>query len=579
MVRAGVVPVGEGVMRLSSTNDPSREYVLDVLEDGRIRWCDELSSCGEVFQSPLACCAKIWNIAAPKRYYERILVSCADTAEERTLKELKDEFVASKRPREDVSCQDTSGVSEHDTGSCGIQEYYAVIPTWSERGPRSSGLMAECVGDVGMVHARKCRKRPSCADSGDATHTPQQRDVHRERGEEEEEEEEYDDGVFEYGLEEEVTVCQPVGGIEHDKMRHDGVKVGSGMLDMGLNASEVIERIECCVEFILSTLSMGQLPVFFSSPADVSQRQKVLFGIDPGNVSSLDRFALFVSMLNTAHERLLCTGHRSTQRELYYASKARDPLLKATQHADVLRNACRVLQVPRYSLGIDCCSKGLVYGPLVMEFTGSLMPSVDCSLLERGYSIPGCIPLIWKSTMRCRASCILVIEKETMFQRFVQASPMLKDCLLVTAKGYPDIATRAFLKKLHDTYPSIPMVGLVDWNPHGLHILAQYKFGSENSPESKEFTLPYLQWLGLRMSTIKGLSVEGGLQEMTKRDYSLSKNLLGVLKAFGAEQWAQELECMSVAGVKADFESLYEMLTMESICQIFSTMILREEWI
>eukprot|EP00889_Picochlorum_renovo_P008496 jgi/Picre1/35526/NNA_002987.t1 len=103
--------------------------------------------------------------------------------------------------------------------------------------------------------------------------------------------------------------------------------------------------------------------------------------------------------------------------------------------------------------------------------------------------------------MRCRASCILVIEKETMFQRFVQASPMLKDCLLVTAKGYPDIATRAFLKKLHDTYPSIPMVGLVDWNPHGLHILAQYKFGSENSPESKEFTLPDLQWLGLRMST------------------------------------------------------------------------------
>lgn len=340
----------------------------------------------------------------------------------------------------------------------------------------------------------------------------------------------------------------------------------------------MIERIECCVEFIISTLAMGQLPVF-SSPSDVSQRQKVLFGIEPGNMSSLNRFALFVSLLNTAHERLLCTGHRSTQRELYYASKARDPSLKATQHADVLRNTCRILQVPRYSLGIDCCSKGLVYGPLVMEFAESLMPSVDCCLLERGYSIPGCIPLIWKSTMWCRASCILIIEKETMFQRFVQASPMLKDCLLVTAKGYPDIATRAFLKKLHDTYPSLPMVGLVDWNPHGLHILVQYRFGSDKSPESHEFALPDLQWLGVRMSIIKSLGVDNGLQEMTKRDYALSKGLLGVLKEFGAQQWAQELECMSVAGVKADFESLYDMLTMESICQIFSTMILREEWI
>lgn len=615
MVRDGVVPIGEGVMRVASRRDVDGMYDLDVLEDGRIQWRD-VAGGGEVFvfQSPHACYAQLWK-TKPCRHYEKFYVVCSSSGEMRSLKEIKMEYMASKMDAS--SCLTARGVvSMEDAGDagCGIEEYDAVFPAWSDRGPRS-GVLVE--GSVGVVRAGVKRHY---IDTSSAEDVPLQQQRGRgatvevmETDRHEHDDDDYYDGdddhsMFECGLEEEVTVCQP-GGFEHDMggllhaVSHDGgAHVGSGKLDMvcarmyytyislcimymvaivmvqGLDASDVIDRIECCVEFILSTLAMGQLPVFSSS--DVSPRQKVLFGIEPENTSSLDRFALFVSLLNTAHERLLSTGHRSTQRELYYTSKARDPSLKATQHADVLRNACRVLQVPRYSLGIDCCSKGLVYGPLDVEFSDSVAPSVDCSLLARGYSIPGCIPLILKSIMRCRASCILVMEKETMFQRFAQALPLLKeDCLLVTAKGYPDIATRAFLRRLHDTHPSIPMVGMVDWNPHGLHILTQYRFGSDKSPESHEFVLPDLHWLGLRMSTIKGLSVEGGLQEMTKRDYSLSRGLVGVLKGFGAERWAQELECMTLAGVKADFESLHEMLTIESICQIFSTMIRKEEWI
>lgn len=61
------MPVGEGVMRLSGRdddNDSNARHVLDVLEDGRIRWCNESedNSRKEVFQSPLVCRARIWNI-------------------------------------------------------------------------------------------------------------------------------------------------------------------------------------------------------------------------------------------------------------------------------------------------------------------------------------------------------------------------------------------------------------------------------------------------------------------------------------------------------------------------------------
>ena len=78
--------------------------------------------------------------------------------------------------------------------------------------------------------------------------------------------------------------------------------------------------------------------------------------------------------------------------------------------------------------------------------------------------------------------------------------------VLITAKGMPDLSTRAFLHRLHSTFPQLPVLGegrcsatlcrviarcapcsqlsrvpragLVDFNPSGVVILSVYKFGS-----------------------------------------------------------------------------------------------------
>lgn len=39
-------------------------------------------------------------------------------------------------------------------------------------------------------------------------------------------------------------------------------------------------------------------------------------------------------------------------------------------------------------------------------------------------------------------------------------------CIVITAKGQPDVATRLFLKKLKTTL-QIPVLGLVDSDPYG----------------------------------------------------------------------------------------------------------------
>ncbi|KAH7730269.1 hypothetical protein AAVH_01317 [Aphelenchoides avenae] len=65
-------------------------------------------------------------------------------------------------------------------------------------------------------------------------------------------------------------------------------------------------------------------------------------------------------------------------------------------------------------------------------------------------------------------------------------------------RGYPDFDTRTFLRWLYEHRP-LPMYSLVDADPHGIEILATYRYGAERSKvESGNLSLPQLQWLGER---------------------------------------------------------------------------------
>ena len=33
----------------------------------------------------------------------------------------------------------------------------------------------------------------------------------------------------------------------------------------------------------------------------------------------------------------------------------------------------------------------------------------------------------------------------------------------------PDLSTRVFLRQLHEAFPQVPVLGLVDWNPSGMN--------------------------------------------------------------------------------------------------------------
>jgi len=57
---------------------------------------------------------------------------------------------------------------------------------------------------------------------------------------------------------------------------------------------------------------------------------------------------------------------------------------------------------------------------------------------------------------------VVVVEKDSVFTKLVQERVFDQlPCVLVTAKGFPDLATRVFLKRLQQSFPRITLLALV----------------------------------------------------------------------------------------------------------------------
>lgn len=78
------------------------------------------------------------------------------------------------------------------------------------------------------------------------------------------------------------------------------------------------------------------------------------------------------------------------------------------------------------------------------------------------------------------AEFVLLVEKEAAYMRLAEDRFYNRyPCIVITAKGQPDVATRMFLSRLKDEL-KIPILGLVDSDPYGLKILSVYMSGSKN---------------------------------------------------------------------------------------------------
>lgn len=219
----------------------------------------------------------------------------------------------------------------------------------------------------------------------------------------------------------------------------------------------------------------------------------------------------------TIHQ-LLQSGVRSTLRAVYYKAA---PLFRTQRECDsIVDDIACFLSCHRENLNIVGADKGEVIGNLSYTMEGD---RIEC--FNRSQVIPHLKGL---GGFHSEAKFILVIEKQaTFFQlceyHFFDRIP----CILVTAKGYPDVSTRRFLNILNVEL-KIPVLGLFDLDPFGFHIFSVYKCGSQNmSYDSATLTTPDMRWLGILPSDVNEYKIPAvcGI-DMTNDDISACDRML-----------------------------------------------------
>lgn len=268
-----------------------------------------------------------------------------------------------------------------------------------------------------------------------------------------------------------------------------------------------------------------------------------------------------------AHEQR-SPGIGMALREIYYTLKHVYPTQAAVQTG--LRKVCGMTGLSQDVLGVFPMAKGLLAGcvSVACGAQGKRRRSADSSqtLVDarvdpwsiNAHSVmPGAVQLEFIQ----QPEFVLVVEKETVFRRLVAERIWeLVPCVLITGRGQPDHATRAVLHQIVQIIPKqTQVVGLVDYNPYGVRILATYRFGASAPPGSarSDAGISKLGWLGLHARDIAALPAStGAKQAMTQVDVRACAALLTGPQLAEAPLWQGEVDTMTQLGCKVELDSI-----------------------
>lgn len=247
----------------------------------------------------------------------------------------------------------------------------------------------------------------------------------------------------------------------------------------------------------------------------------------------------------------------ATTREVYYYYITH---FKSQRECDLaISDACVVLgNLPRHRLGLHASSRGWFAGPVTILGRASTADDWEARPITadwlRQFPLPVEAP---------GARCILIVEKEGIFQRILEDGG-IPGCIIITGKGFPDLATRAAVWTLYHRL-QLPILGLADCDPFGVSVLHTYHTPPVDDPETEheemnEGELP-IQWLGLRPSQWKHLGLPDAVfQELTNRDQQRLETLLSETHPFcdyGQDPEARATELEAMMDTKVELEALH----------------------
>jgi len=288
------------------------------------------------------------------------------------------------------------------------------------------------------------------------------------------------------------------------------------------------------------------------------------------SLSSVADITRLMKVLEKVNELLMKDLH-ATKREIFYSDVK---LFQDQKNSDKsIEDVATMLYTTRNATHIVASAKGSCIGRLRIRDKNDI---IDLEGLgSGGWTISPMLDNI--EIIESDAEFIIVVEKDAAMIRLSEARFWREfPCIILTAKGAADIATRMFLRKLSKDL-NLPVFSLVDSDPYGHYIHSVYLRGSKRlSYESPFLATPDIKLLGVLTRDLDKYKIPNDCRlSMNKMDIKRTKELLKEDFVKKNKQWEQDLKLALDLKVKAEIQALsshgFEFLTDEYLPEKLTT--------
>ncbi|MDG2014096.1 MAG: DNA topoisomerase IV subunit A [Pirellulaceae bacterium] len=273
-------------------------------------------------------------------------------------------------------------------------------------------------------------------------------------------------------------------------------------------------------------------------------------------------------LVGSGCKQLIESGKTTSIRGLYYMLKHTIDGTKEETFDDqgdcdpVIEDLEVTLDALREELHLYASNRGNLIGDLtlvdlVMDPAGN--EPINCLTVGRnGFSIPSIVEPNSIRFLNCNAKFILHVEKDTVYNRFVEDRFFEKyQCLLTHGSGQPPRGVRRMLFRLHNEL-KLPVYCLLDNDPWGYYIYSVIKQGSINLAfESRRMAIPAAKYMGLRSKDYDRCELNSSV---TIKLSDSDKKRIGQIARYPwfekKKMWQREFKHMLSNDFKLEVESL-----------------------
>lgn len=279
-----------------------------------------------------------------------------------------------------------------------------------------------------------------------------------------------------------------------------------------------------------------------------------------GSLRTAKDVTRLIRVLEIVHELLEKDIH-ATKREVFYNDVK---LFEEQRQSDnAIDDIAPLLGTNRESTHIVASAKGTVLGRLVLEDSGD---RIDCTRLGTGgWSITPFLDRV--EILESDAEFLLIVEKDAAMLRLSEVKWWNRyPCILMTARGQPDVASRIFARRIAKEL-KIPAFTLVDADPFGHYIHSVYLRGSKRlSYESPFLATPDLRLLGVLGRDLDRYNIPKECRlRMTPEDIKRAKAVMNEPFVAQNPKWVADIRLMVKRKEKAEIQALsshgFEFLT------------------